>query len=451
MTYFDLPQLFSFEEFLSMRIKVYNFLVLLGIAFGWGLIVFACRLYQSSCMSTRWIRESVNAIKAFTLLTLLLWLFSWFFKIEMMSPFFLLIFWFSSIISNGLGRFVVKRLLEATRLSDRNLRYTLIVGTNERAQVFAHKILKNPKLGYRFVGFVDEKWVGNGELEKNNWKLVANFNNFTDYINKNVVDEVVIALPLKSCYREASEIISASEEQGIMVRNLSDLFNLKISRSRAEHFDGHTMVSHYSGYVFGWKAASKRCIDIVVSGLLLILLFPLFFTVAICIRISSKGDAFFIQDRIGLNKRVFKLYKFRTMVQNAEKIQKSIENMNEFSGPAFKIKDDPRVTKIGKFLRSTSIDELPQLINVFKGDMSLVGPRPLPIRDYNFFEINSHRRRFSVPPGITCLWQVNGRNDIPFEKWMELDMEYIDKWNLFLDFRILFKTIPAVLKRSGAS
>jgi lipopolysaccharide/colanic/teichoic acid biosynthesis glycosyltransferase len=191
--------------------------------------------------------------------------------------------------------------------------------------------------------------------------------------------------------------------------------------------------------------------DIAISALLLILLIPVFIIIAISIKISSRGSVLFIQDRIGLNKRVFRLYKFRTMVENAEQKQDLLESLNEMSGPAFKIKNDPRIHKIGRFLRKTSLDELPQLFNVLKGDMSLVGPRPLPVRDYNGFEIDWHRRRFSVLPGLTCLWQVNGRNNIPFDKWMELDLEYIDKWTLMLDFRILMKTIPTILRGSGAS
>ena len=145
------------------------------------------------------------------------------------------------------------------------------------------------------------------------------------------------------------------------------------------------------------------------------------------------------------------MYKFRTMVQNAEQLQPELENLNECSGAAFKIKNDPRITPIGKLLRKTSIDELPQLINVFKGDMSLVGPRPLPVRDYNGFDKDWQRRRFSVRPGITCIWQISGRSDISFDRWMELDMEYIDQWSLWLDLRILLGTIPAVFKGAGAS
>jgi lipopolysaccharide/colanic/teichoic acid biosynthesis glycosyltransferase len=181
------------------------------------------------------------------------------------------------------------------------------------------------------------------------------------------------------------------------------------------------------------------------------MLAPLFLLAALIVRLTSPGPALFFQDRVGLNKRRFRLYKFRTMEADAEKRQREVEHLNEASGAVFKIRNDPRLTPVGKFLRKTSIDELPQLFNVLKGDMSLVGPRPLPVRDYQGFHQDWQRRRFSVRPGITCLWQVNGRSSTTFEKWMELDMQYIDHWSLGLDFKILAKTIPAVLRGSGAA
>jgi lipopolysaccharide/colanic/teichoic acid biosynthesis glycosyltransferase len=188
-----------------------------------------------------------------------------------------------------------------------------------------------------------------------------------------------------------------------------------------------------------------------VSLALLVLLAPLLLAVALLINLTSPGPIFFGQERVGLNKRRFKIYKFRTMIPNAERIQEELLHLNEMKGPAFKIKNDPRVTPIGRILRKTSIDELPQLFNVLKGDMSLVGPRAMSVRDYQLFNEDWQRRRFSVPPGITCLWQINGRNLIPFEQWMELDMQYIDKWSLWLDLKILARTIPAVLRGSGAA
>jgi exopolysaccharide biosynthesis polyprenyl glycosylphosphotransferase len=194
----------------------------------------------------------------------------------------------------------------------------------------------------------------------------------------------------------------------------------------------------------------KRGLDIVLSAALLVVLAPLMLLVAALIRVTSPGPVLFTQSRLGYNKRRFNIYKFRTMTNDAEARINEVEHLNEVSGPVFKIKNDPRITRVGQFLRRTSIDELPQLLNVLKGDMSLVGPRPLPVRDYEGFDQNWQRRRFTVRPGITCLWQINGRSSIPFEKWMLLDLQYIDTWSLWLDCEILFRTIPAVLKGYGA-
>lgn len=187
------------------------------------------------------------------------------------------------------------------------------------------------------------------------------------------------------------------------------------------------------------------------SGFLLVLLAPLLLATALLIKATSPGPVFFVQERLGLNKRLFRIYKFRTMGAGADRMQQELEHLNEADGAVFKIRNDPRITPAGQFLRRTSIDELPQLFNVLKGDMSLVGPRPLPVRDYNHFNEDWHRRRFSVKPGITCLWQVGGRSDLDFDRWMALDMLYIDHWSFWLDMKILLRTIPAVLQSRGAS
>jgi len=198
----------------------------------------------------------------------------------------------------------------------------------------------------------------------------------------------------------------------------------------------------------------KRVLDFSLSLMLLIAIAPLLLLTAILIKLTSSGPVFFVQRRIGLNKRTFDIYKFRTMGVDAELKLREIEHLNEVSGPVFKIKNDPRITPLGKFLRKTSIDELPQLFNVLRGDMSLVGPRPLQLRDYELFTESGEdwqRCRFSVRPGITCLWQVNGRNSLPFQQWMELDLQYVRNWSLWLDLQILAKTVPAVLRGSGAA
>jgi lipopolysaccharide/colanic/teichoic acid biosynthesis glycosyltransferase len=188
-----------------------------------------------------------------------------------------------------------------------------------------------------------------------------------------------------------------------------------------------------------------------MSVALIFLLMPLLAAVALLIRLTSNGPVLFRQERLGLNKRRFQIYKFRTMVADAEERMAELEQYNEASGPVFKIKNDPRITPLGKILRRTSIDELPQLFNVLKGDMSMVGPRPLPVRDYEGFSEDWQRRRFSIQPGLTCLWQINGRSSIGFDDWMKLDIQYMDEWSLWLDVKILARTIPAVLKGSGAA
>lgn len=236
-----------------------------------------------------------------------------------------------------------------------------------------------------------------------------------------------------------------------MIRLLSNFFDLQSGRSRADHLEGDALVSIHTGAMHGWQVVAKRTFDFAISLILLVFILPLLLIVSVLIKLTSPGPVFFSQERVGLNKRRFRLYKFRTMVPDAEKKLAELEQFNEVSGPVFKIKNDPRITWIGKYLRKLSVDELPQIINVLKGDMSLVGPRPLPVRDYEGFDQDWQRRRFSVRPGITCLWQVGGRSSISFERWMELDMEYIDNWSLLLDLKILLKTVPAVLKGSGAA
>ncbi|MGA1372794.1 MAG: sugar transferase, partial [Pseudomonadales bacterium] len=195
----------------------------------------------------------------------------------------------------------------------------------------------------------------------------------------------------------------------------------------------------------------KRVFDLFIAIPMLIVLTPILLVVALAIKLDSPGPVFFIQKRVGLNKRTFGLVKFRSMVEDAESRINDIEHLNEAAGPIFKITNDPRITRVGKFIRKTSIDELPQLINVLRGHMSLIGPRPMSIRDVNQFSLGIQRRRFSVRPGLACLREVSGRSRLSFERWLELDLEYIDRWSLWLDLKILARLLPAVIKGDGAS
>jgi exopolysaccharide biosynthesis polyprenyl glycosylphosphotransferase len=232
-----------------------------------------------------------------------------------------------------------------------------------------------------------------------------------------------------------------------------DFFDLRIAQGRIEAIEGEPVLTLFTGSMRRRMILVKEVSDRVFAGVLLLLLLPLFACTALVIKLSSPGPVFFRQKRIGQNKRVFRIWKFRTMAPDAEIRLKDLEHLNEMGHDtgAFKIKNDPRVTPIGKFLRKYSIDELPQLLNVLNGEMSIVGPRPLTERDYNAFKLHKQIRRFSVKPGLTCLWQVSGRNDITFNQWMDLDMQYIDKWSIALDMRILLRTIPAVFTGKGAS
>ncbi|MEM8962450.1 MAG: sugar transferase [Acidobacteriota bacterium] len=418
----------------------------------WHLILRSFGLYQRARrLKSRW-QEASEAFKAASLGSLVAFNAGVLIKDAFLPTsvsfdrlLFVVVFYLSVLLGAVGGRLAIRSFLERMRLRGRNLRYVLIAGTNPRAARFAKKLESRPELGYRVVGFVDEPWDGLEAFEKSGHTVVANFDNLNEYLSDNVVDEVVVALPFSTSYQQSAHIVRACEEQGVTIRFVSQIFDRSMARGTIEVFDDKPVLTLYSTPIEAWPQLLKSGFDRAVSATLLLLLSPLLLSVAALIKITSPGPVFFVQERVGYNKRRFKLYKFRTMVVDAEKKLEELQHLNEVSGPVFKIKKDPRVTRIGHILRKTSIDELPQLINVLKGHMSLVGPRPLPQRDYEGFEQDWHRRRFSVRPGITCLWQVSGRSALPFEQWMELDMAYIDNWSLWLDFKILLKTIPVVL------
>jgi exopolysaccharide biosynthesis polyprenyl glycosylphosphotransferase len=439
----------SVADFFAMRVKVGNFFIFLGLIILWHTIFSICGLYRSHRLSGRG-AEIADVVKATSLGTLCLWGVSLIFHIRMAPPSFVGAFWVLSTVMLICSRLALRAVLAQTRLRGRNLRLMLIVGSNARAVQFADKIQARPELGYRVIGFADQPWDGIGQLSKSGYSLACNLESLPEFLRKSVVDEVVIALPIRSFHDHASRIASLCEEQGILSRLLTNIFNLKLAHSRAEELEGDSWITHSTGVSEGWPLVLKRILDFSVALITVIIVFPVMMLVALLIKIASPGPILFPQKRVGHNKRKFTMYKFRTMVVDAEKQMEQLQHLNEVSGPVFKIKDDPRITPIGKFLRKTSIDELPQLFSVLKGDMSLVGPRPLPVRDYEGFNEDWQRRRFSVKPGITCLWQVQGRSSISFEKWMELDLQYIDKWSLWLDLQILAQTIPAVLRGSGA-
>lgn len=440
----------SLAEFLAIRTSVRNFVLFAGLIFLWHALFSSFGLYESKRLSRQRI-EAIDVGKATFLATVILFIVGDLFHLSMIGPLFLAIFWLMSTVTVVASRWLLRFVLEQLRLRGRNVRHILIVGTNSRAVEFAESLKANPALGYRVLGFVDQEWPGLEAFRETGSRLICDFDGFLEFIRDNVVDEVVVVLPIKSSYLVASRIATLCEEQGITTHVLSNLFELKLARSKAQPLNDDSLITLPAGTPQGMAILAKRLIDILVSLAGIIVLAPIFLITTVLIKLTSRGPVCFAQTRIGLNKRLICVYKFRTMVVDAEQKQVELEHLNEAGGPVFKIKNDPRITTIGKLLRKTSIDELPQLFNVLKGDMSLVGPRPLPVRDYRGFEKDWQRRRFSIRPGITCLWQVSGRSAIQFDRWMELDMEYIDQWSVWLDLKILILTIPAVLRGSGAS
>ncbi len=265
----------------------------------------------------------------------------------------------------------------------------------------------------------------------------------------NVIDEVIFAVSRRDLDR-FEDLVLALQEQGVLTRFALDFFPHTQAKIRLEELDGVPLVTFSTSPNGTLSLAFKRLIDVALSALLLALAAPIVVFVATAIRISSQGAVLFRQTRCGLNGRRFTLYKFRTMVEDAEERRHEVAHLNEMDGPVFKARNDPRVTALGRFLRKFSLDELPQLWNVLKGDMSLVGPRP-PIPEEVEQYQRWQRRRLAMRPGLTCLWQVSGRNQLDFEQWMRLDLQYIDSWSPWLDFKILAKTVPVVLSGRGAS
>jgi len=320
------------------------------------------------------------------------------------------------------------------------------VGVNEEAMDVRGKLESRGGYGVRIVGHL----LGPGEAPPLDRpvKILGRIEELDRIVEEWIVDEVVFALPfasLMSCERQ----ISRCEEVGRTVHLKVDFVRTLFAKTYPSDLEGTPMLTLSSTPRDAVSLALKRAIDLVGSVAALLVLSPVLLMCAVLVRLTSAGPIFFRQQRVGLNGRIFTLYKFRSMHRDAEERRGELESLNERSGPVFKIRNDPRVTPVGRYLRRFSADELPQLINVLRGDLSLVGPRPpLPseVRRYESWQ----RRRLSVRPGITGAWQVSGRSAIAFEDWMRMDLDYIDNWSLKQDLKILLRTVPAVVFAKGA-
>jgi exopolysaccharide biosynthesis polyprenyl glycosylphosphotransferase len=273
---------------------------------------------------------------------------------------------------------------------------------------------------------------------------------FVALLHELSVNGVIISTK-HSYFEQVEEVIHACELEGVEAWLLADFFKTQISRTSFDDFHGHPVLVFRTTPEASWQSVMKQLLDFFGALLLLIVGALPLLVIGFLVKLTSHGPVLFRQQRSGLNGRPFTIYKFRTMVTNAEQLKHELEAMNEMKGPVFKVSKDPRVTPIGKWLRKFSFDELPQLYNVLRGEMSLVGPRPLPVDEVRRFNDLAHRRRLSVKPGLTCLWQISGRNHISdFRDWVRLDLEYIDNWSFWLDLKILWLTVPVVFTGAGA-
>ncbi len=343
-------------------------------------------------------------------------------------------------------RLVLLQTLHYFRSRGRNVQTTLVVGTRERVREAVDTLLENRQWGLAVRGllFLDE---GKALYRYRDIPLIGSIERLTATIKANHVDFVFFTVPARFIER-IRPAMKLCEEMGVVSCLSVDIADMPSSRQYAIELAGKPAFLFTREPEINARLIFKQTLDRIAAGIGLLLLSPLLAAIAVAVKATSRGPVFFRQVRCGLHGRRFKLLKFRTMVVNAEEIKETLSHLNEMDGPVFKIKNDPRITPVGRVLRKLSLDELPQLVNVLKGEMSLVGPRPpLPqeVADYDFWQ----RRKLSMKPGITCLWQVGDRNDTSFEQWMRQDLEYIDNWSLTLDAKILLRTIPAVINATG--
>jgi exopolysaccharide biosynthesis polyprenyl glycosylphosphotransferase len=308
-------------------------------------------------------------------------------------------------------------------------------------------IVAQPELGYRVIGFVDDDPEKN-RTDIGRFKALGEIDSLPRVVQEEGIDEVIITLPW-IYHRRILGIMRQCERERVRARIVPDLFQLALSRVDIEDLGGIPIIGVKEISITGWNLAFKRTSDIVLSLAVLVLLFPLMLLISVAIKLDSPGPVLFKQVRVGRDGRRFVFYKFRSMRQGAEEERPQLADLDETVGPIFKIRRDPRCTRLGRFLRRTSLDELPQLYNVLRGEMSLVGPRPaIPVEVEQYQEW--HRKRLEVSPGMTGLWQVSGRSQLTFDEMCLLDIYYLENWSPLLDLKIALKTIPAVLAGTGA-
>lgn len=430
-------------------IEIENYLpLLIPILFIWT-ILFQVQYNAVNLRYTSFQNELKRILKIVIWGEILLFMLLFSFRINVISRTFVWLFGCTNFALLLFEKYCLLLTLEYFRQKGINRRKALIVADGEGSKRMVDYIQKYSDWGLDIVGFLD----ANGHEVGSDYygsKILGRLENLPEVLHNHFIEEVIFALPL-SKLEKAKDLLQLCETEGMQTRIISDFYGGLAVQTEVEMVHGLPIITYSTTPIKEWDLFFKRVIDIMLSGIGLVLLSPIFLITSLAIKLSSPGPIFYRWHVVGLNKKKFISYKFRTMVNNADDLKKKLIAHNEMNGVVFKMKNDPRITKVGRILRKFSLDELPQLFSVLKGDMSLVGPRPPLATEIPAFK-NWHRRKLSVKPGITCLWQCNGRNHInDFDDWVKMDLQYIDQWSLWLDFKILLKTIPAVLTGRGAS
>jgi exopolysaccharide biosynthesis polyprenyl glycosylphosphotransferase len=361
-----------------------------------------------------------------------------------------LIFFYAGVLITvllGLSRIVKRTVRRHLRRRGLGVDRLLIAGAGEIGRTVMRNIVAHPSLGYHIVGFVDDA-PEKGSTDIGRFKALGSTANIPRLVKEMAIDEVIITLPWMY-HRKIVSIIAQCEREKVRVRIVPDIFQMTLSHLDVEDLGGVPMIGVKDISIGRGELAFKRALDVMISFTGLLLLFPLFLIIGLAIRIDSPGPIFFTQIRVGKGQHLFACYKFRSMVHGADEEKKALTDQNEANGIFFKIRNDPRITRVGRILRRTSLDELPQLVNVLMGHMSMVGPRPAPPAEVQRY-LPWHKRRLEVAPGITGLWQVSGRSELSFDEMVLLDLYYIENWSPLLDLQIMLRTLPKMITGEGA-
>jgi exopolysaccharide biosynthesis polyprenyl glycosylphosphotransferase len=412
----------------------------------WGLLLYGAGFYRSH--RTLPLGEEIWAAMRVSFGgTAILSLLIYGLRLDFVSRWFLVVFAvvnFAFLASEKVGLRLVSR---AVRARGFNFRTVLLVGTGRKAVQLGEFLEAHPHWGFRVIGYLDDD--NGGQIRRaSRWTCIGKTTDLETVLMGQVVDELIFVIE-KGKLHEYEEALLVAERHGVRAHVSLDIFPHVLARPVLEEMDGVPLLSFTTTPSNPLQLVLKRTLDLTAAFTLSAVTLPIQLLAALAIKVSSPGPVLFRQVRCGLNGRHFTLWKFRTMHAGAEERLPEISHLNEMSGPVFKAKKDPRLTGVGRLLRRLSIDELPQLWNVILGHMSLVGPRPPLPEEVARYE-PWQRRRLSMKPGLTCLWQISGRSELDFDRWMELDLKYIDTWSPMLDVKILLKTVPAVLSGRGA-